>query len=140
MILRAARAPSTARIADLGSGVGRFTLAAALLMPEARVAGVEIAPELHAVAAKVSVPNLSHRCQDFLDDDECWTCDVLFCNSTAFSAELIADVERKCAALKRGAVIITLTTRLDAPGLELIERFDAPASWGVATCFVHRKA
>ena len=140
LILRAARAPSTARIADLGSGVGRFTLAAALLMPEARVAGVEIAPELHAVAAKVSVPNLSHRCQDFLDDDECWSSDVLFCNSTAFSAELIADVERKCAALKRGAVIITLTTRLDAPELELVERFDAPASWGVATCFVHRKA
>ena len=53
LILRAARAPSTARIADLGSGVGRFTLAAALLMPEAQVVGVEIAPELHAVAAKV---------------------------------------------------------------------------------------
>ena len=50
LILRAARAPSTARIADLGSGVGRFTLAAALLMPEAQVVGVEIAPELHAVA------------------------------------------------------------------------------------------
>ena len=103
--------------------------------------GVEIAPELHAVAAKVAdgVPNLSHRCQDFLADDECWSSDVLFCNSTAFSAELIADVERKCASLKRGAVVVTLTTRLDAPELELVERFDAPASWGVATCFVHRR-
>jgi ankyrin repeat protein/SAM-dependent methyltransferase len=140
LILRAARAASTARIADLGSGVGRFTLAAALLMPEARVVGVEIAPELHAVAAKVGVPNLSHRCQDFLADDECWTCDVLFANSTTFSSELIADVERKCASLKRGAVVVTLTTRLDAPELELVERFDAPASWGVATCFVHRRA
>ena len=49
-------------------------------------------------------------------------------------------MERKCAALKRGAVIITLTTRLDAPELELVERFDTPASWGVATYFVHRKA
>ncbi|CAH0377230.1 unnamed protein product [Pelagomonas calceolata] len=139
LILRAARAPSTARIADLGSGVGRFTLAAALLMPEARVAGVEIAPELHAVASRCDAPNLSHRCQDFLDDDECWTCDILFINSTAFSPELIADVERKCAALKRGAVVVTLTTRLDAPELELVERFDAPASWGVATGFVHRR-
>ena len=94
-----------------------------------------------AVAAKVAdgVPNLSHRCQDFLADDACWSSDVLFCNSTAFSAELIADVERKCASLKRGAVIITLTTRLDAPELELIQRFDAPASWGVATVFVHRR-
>ena len=103
--------------------------------------GVEIAPELHAVAAKVAdgVPNLSHRCQDFLADDACWSSDVLFCNSTAFSAELIADVERKCASLKRGAVVVTLTTRLDAPELELVQRFDAPASWGVATCFVHRK-
>ena len=141
LILRAARAPSEApmRIADLGSGVGRFTLAAALLMPEAQVVGVEIAPELHDVATKVSVPNLSHRCQDFLADDECWTCDVLFANSTAFSSELIADLERKCASLKRGAIIITLTTRLDAPELELVQRFDAPASWGVATCFVHRR-
>ena len=109
-------------------------------MPEARVAGVEIAPELHAVAAKVSVPNLSHRCQDFLDDDECWSSDVLFVNSTAFSSELIADVERKSRDLKSGAVVVTLTTRLDSPELELVERFDAPASWGVATCFVHRKA
>ena len=94
------------------------------------------------VAAKVAdgAPNLSHRCRDFLADDECWTSDILFINSTAFSSELIADVERKCASLERGAIIITLTTRLDAPGLELIERFDAPASWGVATCFVHRKA
>ena len=91
------------------------------------------------VAAKVSVPNLSHRNGDFLADDECWTCDVLFANSTAFSSELIADVERKCASLKRGAVVVTLTTRLDAPELELVERFDAPASWGVATVFVHRR-
>ena len=88
----------------------------------------------------MDVPNLSHRNGDFLDDDACWTSDILFINSTAFSQELIADVERKCASLKRGAVIITLTTRLDAPELELVERFDAPASWGVATCFVHRKA
>jgi ankyrin repeat protein len=139
LILRAARAPSDARIADLGSGVGRFTLAAALLMPEARVAGVEIAPELHDVAAKVVLPNLSHRNGDFLDDDECWTSDILFINSTAFSAELIADVERKCASLDRGAVVVTLTTRLDAPELELVERFDTPASWGVATVFVHRR-
>ena len=48
-------------------------------------------------------------------------------------------MERKCASLKRGAVVVTLTTRLDAPELELIQRFDAPASWGVATCFVHRR-
>ena len=47
LILRAASAGPTTRITDLGSGVGRFTLAAALLMPEAQVVGVEIAPELH---------------------------------------------------------------------------------------------
>jgi hypothetical protein len=48
-------------------------------------------------------------------------------------------VERKCRDLKSGAVVVTLTTRLDVPELELVERFDTPASWGVATCFVHRR-
>ena len=62
LILRAA-GPG-ARIADLGSGVGRFTLAAALLMPEARVLGVEIAPELHVhdcVEMKFRTPHASTR-------------------------------------------------------------------------------
>ena len=64
-----------------------------------------------AATVAAGVPNLSHRCQDFLADDECWTCDILFANSTAFSAELIADVERKCASLKRGAVVVTRRRR-----------------------------
>ena len=148
LILRAALAARTCEgfnIVDLGSGVGRFTLAAALLRPEAEVVGVEIAPELHAVAETAStvphnVPNVNHRCGDFLTD-ECWAAsDVLFANSTAFSPALIADVERKSVDLKRGGVLVTLTTRLDARGvLELVTRFDAPASWGVCTAFVHRR-
>jgi len=148
LILRAALAARQSeglKIVDLGSGVGRFTLAAALLRPETEVVGVEIAPELHAVAETAStvphnVPNVNHRCGDFLTD-ECWAAsDVLFANSTAFSPALIADVERKSVDLKRGAVLVTLTTRLDAPDvLELVTRFDAPASWGVCTAFVHRR-
>jgi len=62
LILRAAGKGQ--RIADLGSGVGRFTLAAALLMPEARVVGVEIAPELHVhdcVEIKFRTPHASTR-------------------------------------------------------------------------------
>ena len=121
LILRAARAPSTARIADLGSGVGRFTLAAALLMPEARVVGVEIAPELHAVAAKVSVPNLSHRNGIFWMTTSAGRPTSSSPTLPRSRQELIADVERKCASLKRGAVVVTLTTRLDAPELDLVE-------------------
>ena len=55
-----------------------------------------------------------------------------------FSPELVKAIEERCARLRPGAVVISLTTKLD--GIDLVGQFDVPASWGVATAFVHRRA
>jgi SAM-dependent methyltransferase len=140
----------TATFVDVGSGVGRLTLAASQLWPNrfARFAGVECVPELHALAleaeAKAAIERrddgVAHPRCDFVLGDAVEAlagggpladADLCFAYSSAFpgQGDLLGDFSRVCGAcLRVGTCVITTDRRLHSvDGLwsfELIERLE----------------
>ena len=125
---------------DIGSGCGRLVFAAKLLWPElACTAGIEIVPELHALAlaaaARTDIP-AAPRCQ-FICGDAAHAlaptgaladADILFAYSSAFPSEgdLLSDLSAVCGTcLKVGARVITTDKRLcSVDGLWAFEELD----------------
>jgi len=83
-----------------------------------------------------------HRRDPHLWEDGAWTDgDLVFVNSTCFAHDLMAGVGQKCAALKLGAVVVTLTQSLEfCPHLTLFDTRMLSMSWGPATAFFHRRS
>jgi precorrin-6B methylase 2 len=142
---------------DLGSGVGRNVLAAALLYPGARCAGVEILAPLHelAVAAleklgnalesdkgkALALPRLQQvtlTSGDLTVHD--WSsADAVFCNSTLFGADLMGKLETAALKLKGGARIVVFTHALkDESAFELVETFKDVSFYRCAV-FLYRR-
>lgn len=116
---------------DLGSGVGRIVLAAALLQPKLGLCqGIEILPELHeqAVAARVSLDELApslpiapceYSAYDLYSEaatEALSSADILFSYSVTWERDeqgRLTDLSRVLAErLKPGARIITVDVKL----------------------------
>ena len=74
-------------------------------------------------------------------EDGAWTDgDLVFANSTCFARELMEGLGERCALLKPGAVVVTLTQPLEfCPHPELFHTRMLSMSWGAATAFFHRR-
>lgn len=140
---------------DLGSGVGRAVVAAALLFPRWMSAGIEIRPSLHqaAMSVKTRLPlNVSDRVH-FENGDlfECsWhEASVILINSTGFEDDLMLRVAAKLKDTAAGTLAITLSQPLSPShsadsampvgGFACLIQTAYRMTWGNATAYVYRR-
>lgn len=146
---------------DLGSGVGKAVLAAALLHRFRRVWGVEVMPELTALAhrclARLSdeskhtdtggrqrqhsttpLDRIRLDCGDLRDTD--WSdADIVFVASTSFGPELMNKVAQGCLRLSQGSRVVTLSQALPPPARAAFRRlFHRPYRFSWGECQRHR--
>lgn len=137
---------------DLGSGVGKPCIAAALLHNFKACTGIEITKDLYDVSLSVlekatfqchigTFSSISFINASFLDQTT-WSFDgdVIFMNSTCFDRELMESVSKRAKYMKAGSFFITLTYPLNPScGFEVIEELRLTMNWGEADWLLHRK-
>lgn len=109
---------------DLGSGLGKMVLAAALPGVFSECRGVEILPELHESAVKARGALLSDlagrglpppsevslRCGDMLREESVADADVVFVFATCFPPEVMSSLETKLSEeMRRGARLVLVS-------------------------------
>jgi hypothetical protein len=114
---------------DLGHGIGRAVIVAALMCDFKEYHGIEILRGLYETSLGVvskfrrsicpliakAPPAVCFTHGSFLAEPHAssWTdADLVFANSTCFPDELIAEIATSCASLRVGARVITFTTSL----------------------------
>jgi SAM-dependent methyltransferase len=130
------------KFCDLGSGSGRPVIAAALIFPFSCVVGIELLEGLYELSMEAlqkfrsMYETAGHRTHFFLGSItdlsvHNWTdSDIVFCNSTCFSGELLEQVSHIASSMKKGSVFISLTFSLcDSAGFNLLEIHRLPTSW-----------
>ncbi|MYN02634.1 histone methylation protein DOT1-like protein [Pseudoduganella sp. DS3] len=136
---------------DLGSGLGKVVLTAALALPGMRCSGVELLGYRHemaqarlqamlaagdpqeagAIAARVQL-----RQQDMFEADVS-DASLVYLYSTCFAPLMERLAEKLARELAPGALVSTTTVPLPHPAFELLQRFDPPSvAW--TTVFLYR--
>ena len=134
---------------DLGSGRGSTVFLAALASCDCNVEsrGIELVPELHAMAEKAkmhfqSKKNVSFFQGDLLDLKSTWLeADVVFSNWICFDRHLITQLTIAAEDMKTGSILVTFTTAAQSPAFEVTDKLLFPKMpWaGPCTVFIHRK-
>jgi len=138
---------------DLGAGVGKPVIAAAILHSFDVCVGIELLEGLHnlslellfAYNAKGKAKGLDTQCQfirgDFLDSNaKDWRDgDLVFINSTCFDEITMEKLARMCFRLKKGAFVVTISRRVPTTELAVLDHEMCLMSWGEATVFIHQK-
>lgn len=138
------------RFYDLGSGSGRASLAVKLKHPTLLVKGIELVPDLHAIAQQKLLTYLDKQALDAKQFGLSFICDnllnqnfsdadIIFINATAYSLGTWEQILYKLVQLKRGAKIIITSKTLPSPtfvkkyqGMELM-------SWGLTSTYIYEK-
>ena len=133
---------------DLGSGVGRAVVLAALAFPFARAVGVERLGGLCSAATRVSErlgAELGERCPaiSFLEADllevDLSEANVVFLHANCFQPPLLEALPARFEALPDGARVISVGHLLGG-GLELIETTKLELGWGESQAAIYRRA
>jgi len=142
--------PLTGTFYDLGSGVGRGVIVAALVGSFSRVCGIEVSKELYKAsiavqnefetrvspAYGVSLSEMNFIQANFTKND--WSDgNVIFINSTCFSKSLMEKIAAKAVHLVPGSCVVTLTQPIVSQYFELLESKKYEMSWGDATAHIH---
>ncbi|CAM9319289.1 unnamed protein product, partial [Hapterophycus canaliculatus] len=143
---------------DLGCGTGKPVFAAAAMHSWSRCIGMEILSDLHGICLKalkrwegglkneVTVGDVQEEmaeiefvCGDFTVLD--WSDgDVVFANSTCFGDDLMKKLAQGAAALKEGAVVVTMTDPVPSPAFEVLEEtVMGQAGRCATTCYIQRR-
>lgn len=136
---------------DLGSGLGKVVMTAALALPGMRCSGVELLGYRHEMAqarlasllaageqhdASGIAARISLRQQDMFETDVS-DATVVYLYSTCFAPLMERLSEKLARELPPGALVSTTTVPLLHPGFELLQRFDPPSvAW--TTVFLYR--
>ena len=142
---------------DLGSGTARALVAARLILDFKSCKGIEILNSLHH-AAEGAVQTFSSLKKSMLachtksdvnvyegsitaaEGDLNWSDgDIVFANSTCFSASLMNEISDLGEQLAPGAIFITFTKPLQSTKFELLDKSRLKMSWGPATVYVQRR-
>ena len=145
---------------DLGSGTGKNVFLAALSGIFERTVGIEILPELSAIAEVLHESFKEDVCTDsgvavelrtasFLEDLE-WVTDagVVYCNTIMFEEALMAALAAHASSMQPGAIFITLGQSLPActnetqssNAFEIIGTLHTRHSFGGGVdTFIHRR-
>jgi len=139
---------------DLGSGIGKAVIAAALLGNFSKLVGEELIEELVTAAEtarrrlvieleKNLNPETARPQITFLNTDiftvDFSDADVVFIATTCFTDFMMSQLRRRLTMLKTGSAVITMSRTLQIPVFELKEYFMAPMNWGEATLCVYKK-
>eukprot|EP00466_Bigelowiella_natans_P000794 jgi/Bigna1/135416/aug1.29_g10124 len=126
--------PASGTFYDLGSGVGRGVIVAALVGSFSRVCGIEVSKELYKAsiavqnefetrvspAYGVSLSEMNFIQANFTKND--WSDgNVIFINSTCFSKSLMEKIAAKAVHLVPGSCVVTLTQPIVSQYFELLE-------------------
>jgi Histone methylation protein DOT1 len=141
---------------DLGSGIGKAILAAALLGNFSECRGIEILSGLHEIALKLIDEYNNNFTGHVLKNSDLWTVmprlrsikgDVcqddwsdaafIFVNSTCFSEEMMAFISG--VPVPVGTFAVSLTRPLHATSWAQLETVVKKMSWGEATIYIQRK-
>lgn len=133
---------------DLGSGIGKPVVAAALLFPFRRAVGVELLPSLHALATSAaarlvntnhsSPPSIEFVCGDLFQQDVT-DADLVFVASTGFDARMFARLAAHLATMRAGSVVLTLSLPLPGTDFEVALEQRYRFSWGNCSVFFARR-
>ena len=152
-------------VVDLGSGIGNVVVGVALLCAAgvlegaiSAVRGVELLPTLHEAAAEAlaglvewaehsagagsfelprALPQCSVLCVD-LEQFELADVDVVYMASTVFEPPLLERFARRAAAaLRPGARVVTLASRLDHPAFSAEVVVPCMNSWGEEDAYIN---
>ena len=145
---------------DLGSGLGKMVLSAAMTRRFKECRGVEILPELHAKAAAAlgrlrdavgeeafaMLPPVRLECGDMLAADVA-DADIVYCFATCFSPEIVSALEAKLAAeMKPGARLVLVSKQMETDAFEpfcpnggYVSVEQAHSKWNL-DCYIYSKA
>lgn len=143
--------PNAGHFIDLGSGLGKVVMTAALAWPGMRCSGVELLGYRHQMAqarlaallaagdphdAAGIAARVSLRQQDMFEADIS-DASVVYLYSTCFAPLMERLGEKLARELPPGALVSTTTVPLPHPDFELLQRFDPPSvAW--TTVFLYR--
>jgi hypothetical protein len=131
---------------DLGSGVGKQVVIAAIYNKFTACIGVELLPELHQAAeiakykskyilSKRIYEKICFHNQDILDYEIAKPA-VVFMYSTCFSNNMLQLLAVKLSCMPRGTKIISVTKKLLADNIKLNSSQQYEMSWGQATVHI----
>ncbi|SCC90909.1 Uncharacterized protein SCG7109_BF_00050 [Chlamydiales bacterium SCGC AG-110-M15] len=139
---------------DLGAGVGKQVLTAALLYDFKKVRGIEILSDLHKTSKDIleqfrkkygsklpdgkEMPDIDFLKGNFLRADFS-EADVAYMCSTCYSEEMMEGIARGAEHMKPGSRVVTLTKPLPSDQYEEIHHEFYPMSWGTSQVFIYKK-
>jgi hypothetical protein len=146
------------RFFDLGSGLGKACILAALSHPFESVTGVEVLEGLHVASVELvneclntkAANATSMACSsvdvihgDFTDKDVCdWSAaDVVLLHGATYSDDLMQKIAFLCEDLKVGTFVLAVSKTVPFNGLAIVDEVKGEFSWGEGTIFImQRKA
>lgn len=154
IILEKAHVADNELFYDLGSGVGKAVLWAALSFPFKKAVGIELIEDIHQ-ASKAVLKNYQEQVRpllplekqsqevDFIQADFCEVdlsnADVLFIHATCFTDDTMNRLVRHLTSLKPGARVITATKHISSPAFELIHSKFYRMGWGEANIYIYKR-
>lgn len=127
---------------DVGSGTGRVVLFSSLYFGLKSV-GVEILPTFVRVARLIA-RKLKNEKAEFIEgnflhlDFSPFT--IVYVAGTSFTLQTLKALKEKLKDLRSGARVISLSTPLRAPHLEVVGEKICSFSWGKTRVFLHKRA
>lgn len=151
-VLMVANAQAGENFYDLGAGDGRAVMTALLLVPFAKVCGIEMLPTLydysqqyrqkwsqtdklpsHFATDKVQFIHGDYFQVDFSDAD------IVYINATGLFGEDWDKLVEKFQQLKAHARIITTSRKLESPQFTLVDEAWRMMSWGLNRIYIYEK-
>lgn len=135
---------------DLGSGVGKAVIAAAMVYPFCRCVGIELLPGLHhcAIQQKTRLRDVGYERSAanvaFINDNifsfPLYDASIIFISSTAFFAERWQALgEHLYSSLKEGTYVLSVSKVLTVAGFVVEREVLLNLSWGIAKLYVQRR-
>ena len=148
-LIALAKPQSSTRFYDLGSGVGKAVLAAAMVFPMEKACGIELFEPLHQAAVATQarlasmtddISNTKTICfihDNFLHVDWWRDATLIFINATGFFGTTWERLNQQLAENNiPSCVIITISKKLNAEHFTIIAEHFVEMSWGIAVAYI----
>ena len=157
-VLQLGGGPGTGgRFVDVGAGLGKACVLAALCHPFDAVTGVEILEGLHVASVELVKECLNVRGPGATSSMACmnvemlhgdatdrdvfdWSAaDVVLIHGATFGVELMEKIALICDDLKVGSFVLTVSKTVPSAGLAIVEEVKGEFSWGEGSIFIMQR-
>lgn len=124
---------------DIGSGLGKAVIQVFLNTDVKTAMGIEINPELHAIAKRAAqdLPEVSFQCAD-VKNITLPPATIVLIGSPCFSPALISEISQKLIANKTVHSIFSMRP-IESEEFKFKRALRLEASWDTALCFLYRR-